>query len=96
MRPQCLEEPGEILHMRFARGISQHGGALRANRGHHGIFCTRHTWFVQKNVGATELGGGELQLPINDTAHPHLLESEKMCIHAPPSYNVATGRRERN
>ena len=94
VRPHRAQHPNQVVGLRLAGGILDHGGALRENRGEKGVFGAHHR-------DVRELDDGTAKVPLRSVrevvavlvldlgAHGgHRLDVQ---VHGPPSYPVTTG-----
>ena len=91
-RPQ---EAAEVLDVRLAGRVADHGLAARKDGGHDRVLGAHHARLVEEELAAREALGAELVAPVDVDLGAELLERVDVRVEAPPSDHVASRRRER-
>ena len=90
-----VDQPTEILDVRFARRVEEHGGAFRQRRCHDGVFGARHGGLVQEDLRAAQATAGPKRKTreIGVDRRAERLEGENVGVEPSSADDVAAGGR---
>jgi hypothetical protein len=87
------EEPAEILDVRLARGVADHGLALRQRRRHEGVLRRHHARLVEEDPLATEAVSPHFVAAVHLDQRPELGQRVDVRVEPTSADHVAAGRR---
>ena len=97
LRAHLGEQPGEVLDVRLAGGVGDHGVARRQGRGEQGVLSAHHRWLVHEDGAGLHPGRGpELDHPVAGDAGAEVAEGVEVGVEAAPADRVPTRRRHRH
>ena len=88
------QQAAQLLHVRFAGGIAEDGGALGEGGGHQGVLGGCYGGLVEEDIGAAQsAGGGQLEAAAVGTGEggAQLFEDEQVGVDAAAADVVAAG-----
>ena len=80
---------GQILHVRLAGGVAEHGAALGHDRGHQRVLGAGDARLVEEDVVALELLGLELVAVAHHDRGAEMLEREEVGVDPAAADDVA-------
>ena len=92
--PIATSAPGEILHVRLAGRVAQHGSAFGQHRRHERVLGAGDARLIQEDVFSLELLGLELVTIAHHDRSAEVLQRQKMGVHPAAADHVAAGRRQ--
>src|SRR3989441_659232 len=88
---EAREEPGQVLDVRLARGVADHGRASGGDRGHQGVLGGGHARLIEEDVRSGELARLELVGRADRDLRTQALQREKMRVHSTAADHIAAG-----
>jgi hypothetical protein len=93
LRAERDEKAAEILDMRLAGGVPDHGLALGQHGGHEHVLRRHHARLVQEDRLPAQLGGAHLEAAVDVDLDAELCEPVDVRVEPAPPDHVPAGRR---